>query len=199
MAQHLAQGGYRIVEATTPSVKRLRGRGKTDAWDALSAARSTLVTELDHLRDRRSGELGATLNILTTAREQLRADKVGSTTALTALLRTHALGIGARRALTKAQIRTVAAWRPRQEGLGVASARAEARHAQHINQLDQELKDNQQRLSALVAEHAPSLLGMFGPGHGRDRSDGVVPPGPDPFRGRLRSDRGRVSDPGFLG
>ncbi len=163
MAQHLTQGGYRIVEAP-PLGQTPAGPGKTDAWDALSAARSTLVTELDHLRDRRSGELGATLNILTTAREQMRADKVGSTTALTALLRTHALGIDASKALTKAQIRTVAAWRPRQEGLGVASARAEARHAQHINQLDQELKDNQQRLSALVAEHAPSLLGMFGLG-----------------------------------
>lgn len=153
------------MEAPTPSVKRLRGRGKTDAWDALIAARSSLVTELEQLREPRTGQLHTVLAVLTTAREQIRTDKVRSVNALTALLRIHALGIDARKALTKAQIKTVAAWRPRQEGLGAATARAEAvRQAQHIGRLDQELKDNQQRLSALVAEHAPALLEMPGIG-----------------------------------
>ncbi|WP_017611538.1 transposase, partial [Nocardiopsis xinjiangensis] len=165
LAQHLAQDGYRIVEAPTPSTKRLRGRGKTDTLDALTAARSTLVTKMEHLRDRRSGQLHAALGVLTTAREQMRTDKVRSVNALTALLRTHALGLDARKALTTAQIKTVAAWRPRQEELGAATARAQAvRYAQRIGQLDQELKDNQQRLSALVSEQAPALLEMFGVG-----------------------------------
>lgn len=165
MAQHLDRGGYRVVEAPTPSVKRLRGRGKTDAWDAHTAAGSILATELEQLRERRSGQLHTVLAVLTTAREQIRTDKVRSVNALTALLRTHALGIDARKRLTKAQIQTVAAWRPRREGLGQATARAEAvRLAQRIGQLDQELKDNQQRLGALVAEHAPALLDKPGIG-----------------------------------
>src|SRR5690606_33948629 len=47
MAEILAETGYRVVEAPAPSAKRLRGVGKTDALDALTAARATLVMKLD--------------------------------------------------------------------------------------------------------------------------------------------------------
>lgn len=51
----LQQTGYRDVEAPTPP--RERGRSKTDALDAVLAARSSLVTPLKRLRDRRAGEM----------------------------------------------------------------------------------------------------------------------------------------------
>ena len=52
MAERLSEAGYRVVEAPTPSTKRLRGRGKTDTLDAIVAARSTLIMDIGRLRDR---------------------------------------------------------------------------------------------------------------------------------------------------
>ena len=54
LAEALAEVGYRVVEAPTP--RRERGRGKTDAMDAVTAARSTLTMPVDRLRDRRGGQ-----------------------------------------------------------------------------------------------------------------------------------------------
>ncbi|MEV6140593.1 transposase [Nocardia sp. NPDC051990] len=64
LADRLERIGYRVVEAPTPSSKRLRDKGKTDALDALTAARSTLITQLGKLRDRRRGQVRAALNVL---------------------------------------------------------------------------------------------------------------------------------------
>lgn len=165
MADRLAEIGYRVVEAPAPSAKRLRGKGKTDTLDAITAARSTVVMDIDSLRDRRAGEVQTALKVLTVAREQMNADRLRTINALTALLRTHDLGIDARKALTSSQITTVAAWRRRDEPLGVATARADAvRHAKRIADLDSDLKTNREQLTTLVAEHAPSLLEMTGIG-----------------------------------
>lgn len=159
----LAQTGYRIVEAPTP--RRERGRGKTDTADAVLAARSTLPVPLSKLRDRRSGQAHTALQVLTAARDQLNADRLRAINALTALARSHALGIDARRALTKSQITTIASWRRRNEPLGVATARAEAvRLAKRILVADDELGDNRDQISGLVADQAPELLDLHGVG-----------------------------------
>lgn len=57
LAEQLADLGYRVVEAPAPSAARLRGAGKTDSLDAITAARSSLAMRLDRLRDRRAGEM----------------------------------------------------------------------------------------------------------------------------------------------
>ena len=142
-----------------------QGPGKTDTLDAITAARSTMVMDIQSLRDRRAGELQTALKVLTVAREQMNADRLRSVNALTALLRTHDLGIDARRALTSSQITAAAAWRRRDEALGVATARTDAvRHAKRIADLDIDLKANREQLTSLVAEHAPRLLEMTGIG-----------------------------------
>ena len=141
LAERLSEVGYRVVEAPTP--RRERGRGKTDAMDALTAARATLAMALSRLRDRRGGQDQVALQVLTTAREQLNAERLRAINALTALVRTHDLGLDARRALTRAQIRQIAGWRRRAEPLGTATARAEAtRLAGRVTDLDVELKSN---------------------------------------------------------
>lgn len=165
MGERLAQLGYRVVEAPAPSATRLRGKGKTDTLDAITAARSTLIMESKSLRDRRAGELQTALKVLTVAREQMNADRLRSINALTALLRTHDLGIDARKALTRSQITAVAAWRRRDEALGIATARADAvRHARRIAELDSDLKANRERVTALVTQTVPALLEMTGIG-----------------------------------
>lgn len=165
MADLVSETGYRVVEAPTPSSKRLRGTGKTDTLDAIVAARSTLVMDVGRLRDRRAGELQAALKVLTVAREQMNADRLRSINALTALLRTHDLGLDARRALTLTQIRSVAAWRRHQEPLSLSVARADAvRHAKRVIHLDADLRNNREQVTKLVRDHAPVLLEMTGVG-----------------------------------
>lgn len=159
----LEETGYRVVEAPTP--RRERGRGKTDTLDAVLAARSTLALPLTMLRDRRAGEAQAALQVLTVARDQLNADRLRCINALTALARSHDLGLDARRALSAPQISTIAGWRRREETLGIATARAEAvRLAKRILLLDQELSDNRDQLTELVATQAPELLDLPGVG-----------------------------------
>ncbi len=159
----LQQVGYRVVEAPTP--RRARARGKTDALDALLAARSSLVMPLTTLRDRRTGDLQSALQVLTGARDQQNADRLRCINALTALVRTHDLGIDARRALTGMQIATIASWRRREETLGTATARAEAtRLAKQITTLERDLAENRERITHLVETTAPELLDLPGVG-----------------------------------
>jgi transposase len=159
----LEDAGYRVVEAPTP--RRDRGRGKTDALDAVLAARSTLAMALLELRDRRAGEAHTALQVLTGARDQLNADRLRCINALTALVRGHDLGMDARRALASQQIATVAGWRRREEPLGAATARAEAiRLAKRILVLDGELASNRAEITALVDAQAPELLDLAGVG-----------------------------------
>ncbi|MDP9820807.1 IS110 family transposase [Nocardioides massiliensis] len=159
----LADAGYRVVEAPMP--RRDRGRGKTDALDAVLAARSTLVVGLSELRDRRAGEVHAALQVLCGARDQLNADRLRCINMLTALLRAHDLGLDARRALTSQQIATVAGWRRREESLGAGTARAEAvRLAKRVVVLDEELASNRAAITALVDAQAPELLDLPGVG-----------------------------------
>ena len=200
LAEALAEVGYRVVEAPTP--RRERGRGKTDAMDAVTAARNTLTMPIARLRDRRGGQDQVALQVLTTAREQLNAERLRGINALTALVRVHDLGIDARRALTSTQVRQIASWRRRHEPLGVATARAEAvRLAGRVVQLDAELKSNREQLTAIVTDRAPELLGDAGC---RCRHRGrcavrVVPPRPGPQRGRDGPDRRHMPDTSVIG
>lgn len=165
MAERLAQAGYRVVEAPTPSAKRLRGKGKTDTLDAITAAQSTLVMDLEKLRDQRAGDLQTALKLLSVGRDQMNTDRLRSINALTALVRAHDLGLDARKPLTAAQIRTIAAWRARDETLGSTVARSEAvRLAKQIAGLDADLKANQVQLTKLTTRHVPALLAMRGVG-----------------------------------
>lgn len=164
-ADRLEHAGYRVVEAPTPSAKRLRDNGKTDTLDAVTAARSTIVTDLYALRDRRRGQVRAALNILTVARDQMATERTRTVNTLTALIRSYDLGIDARRALSAAQITEVASWRRRDEPIGLAVARAEAiRLARRINELGDQLKTNRAQLDEILAEHAPQLLALHGVG-----------------------------------
>lgn len=161
MSEGLAAIGYRVVEAPTP--RRGSDRRKTDELDALLAARTTAAMPVDALRDRRSGEARAALQVLATARDRLTQERTAKRNALNALARTHDLGIDARRALTDAQVRLIASWRGRNESMELQIARAEAvRLADGIQRLDAALKGNQQQTRDLVRIVAPELLEVTG-------------------------------------
>jgi hypothetical protein len=83
------------------------------------------------------------LRILVTAREAMSTERTRSVNSLTALLRTHDLGLDARRALSTAQIADVPRWRAREEELSLTIARTEAvRLAKRVLELDDQPKAN---------------------------------------------------------
>jgi transposase len=164
-ARRFAAAGYQVTEAPTPSRKRLRGQGKTDQLDALAAARTSLAIEPSRLRHRRADGVRDALQTLTSLRDLLNTERLATINALTALVRSHDLGIDARRRLTASQIRQIAAWRSRAEGLSAAVARRTAiRHARAIGDLSAELAANKAQIHDLVTEHAPALIELPGVG-----------------------------------
>ncbi|MBM9464926.1 IS110 family transposase [Aeromicrobium sp. YIM 150415] len=165
MTEKFTHAGYRVTEAPTPSTARLRGTGKTDELDALTAARSSLAMATSQLRDARAHGTRAALQTLTSLRDLLNDQRLALINALTALVRGHSLGIDARRALTRTHIRQIASWRTRDEAPHLALIRATAtRHAQAILDLETELTHNRTQISQIVTRQAPELLHLHGVG-----------------------------------
>lgn len=160
----LAHRGYRVVDA--PSPKRHRGSGKDDHLDALAAARGALPKDTARLADARAGQTSSMLQILLTARSSITGERTRAINALTALLRTHSLGVDARRKPTRQQVRAIALWRTRGSDDPVqAVARNEARRlARAIIELDAQATTNEQALLQAVTSAAPSLLELPGVG-----------------------------------
>lgn len=159
----LSHCGYRVVDAPAP--KRERGSNKNDRVDAVAAARGCLPKPTDRLADARGGEVHTVLQTLLTARNAMTTERTRAVNALIALLRTHRLGIDARRKPGRPTIRQIAAWRARSEPLALHTARTEAvRLARRVLALDREVNDNTHALRAAVAGTRPSLLDLPGVG-----------------------------------
>lgn len=157
LTARLASTGYRVVEAPTPV---RAGQGKTDQLDALRAARSTLSSSVDRLRDhRRHDDSRDAIAALVSVREHYNQTRTATLNMLTALLRTNDLGIDARKPLTNAQITQIAGWRARKESPTLAQIRTIViTHARDILTLDARLKDNHKTLAELTTTHSPQLL-----------------------------------------
>lgn len=160
----LAEAGYRVVDAPAPT--RAHGAGKNDHIDAVVAARGALAKESGRLADARAGQTSTRLQILLTARASMTGERTRAINALTALLRTHDLGIDARHKPTREVIRAIAAWRARTTDTPTqATARTEAvRRARRILDLDHETRANEADLLAIVREDTPTLLELPGVG-----------------------------------
>lgn len=163
LANQAADTGYRVTEAPTPL--RARSHGKTDQIDARAAASSTALMPTDRLRDARAGDTTTVLGVLLTARESMSQERTAHVNALTALARSHSLGIDARTALTPPQIATITTWRSREEPAAITIVRAEAlRLARRIRALDKELSTNKATLTTHTNAAAPALMDEPGVG-----------------------------------
>jgi transposase len=168
LAGTVAAEGYPVAEAPWMDAKKRRGVGKSDALDAHRIAAAALPLPLEKLRRPRVNDgVRQSLRILVTARDAMSTERTRSVNALTALLRTHDLGLDARKALSGVQITDVSRWRAREEELSLTIARAEAiRLAKRVLELDDQLKANEKQLTELVqiSEAAPLLQETgFGP------------------------------------
>lgn len=153
LAAMVSAGGHQVVEAPRMNPRTRRGIGKSDELDALAIARATLPVALDQLRHLRA-DTGprAALRVLIGARDQMSTERTRTVNALTALVRTIALGVGARRALSAAQITQITRWHARNEPAHLAVARTEAvRLAKRVGALDRELATNLHQITQVIA------------------------------------------------
>jgi transposase len=164
----LVDGGFEVAEIRPAARSTHAHAGKSDALDAEAAARTTLGRDYDALaRPRRTGPRAA-LRVLLASRSIIDQQRTANRNALTALLRSADLGVGARKPLTDAQIRVVAAWRIAQNeasATAVTIARREARRlAAAVQEQTQLLKDNHRQLQQLAEQLAPGLQDLPGLG-----------------------------------
>lgn len=171
IARVATHAGYGVVEAPRMDARAQRGTGKSDPLDARRIAAAVLALDTDQLRHPRADDgVRAALRTLITAREHMTDDRTACVNALTAMLRIVDLGIDARKPLTAAQIREVAAWRPRSRELAddvaAATARSEAvRLAKRVEALDSDLAANHSTTKELIeASKAAPLLEKTGVG-----------------------------------
>ena len=164
LRQDFQRDGLVVVEALKP-VRHSRRASKTDLIDARVAATAVMGKTLDSLVIPRSGGAREALRILVKAREGLTADNTAQINRLTALVRTNALGIDARKSLGRLQIKQIAKWRTRNESIDLQVARSEAtRLAQGIVTNRKALNENKTIIEDLVKQVAPPLLEMVGVG-----------------------------------
>lgn len=163
----LTGAGIEVTEVPPPG-KALRARqGKSDQIDSLAAAQSVLPLRADSLlKPRSAAGIRDCLATLLAARRRMDTYRTVQRNALTALVRTIDLGIDARRALTDAQITSIASWRTRpSDTLTQEVARREAIYlAKSIRVLKTELQDNAHALGRLSEDLAPGL--QEEPGYG---------------------------------
>jgi len=139
LRQQATESGFQVTEAPMPNQRLGRYQGKSNALDAARAARAVLGIHLDRLRDPRSGQHHMALRVLSIARRSMARERTAAINALTALLRVVDLGLDARKPLTVTQINTIAAWRERDEELGIRTCRHEAiRLAKQIQTLQEQ-------------------------------------------------------------
>ena len=165
LAQHVAAAGFAVVESPSPERKVNKRAGKTDAMDSERSARAAANMDVTKLRKPRQGQERAALRVLVVAREEMARTRTAALNALIALLRTIDLGIDARKPLTMAHLRAVAAWRSRDEGVAARVSRAESvRLAGLALDLGHTLATNKADIEDLVKTLEPRLLEQTGVG-----------------------------------
>ena len=174
----------------------------TPSMPAGSQPRSYRLSPSSCAGPRSDDGIRAALRILVTARAHMTTERTATINALTALLRTAALGIDARKPLTANQIAQVVRWRTPAEDLATSTARAEAvRMAKRVVDLNKQLAANQVQMIDLIhASKAAALLDKTGIG---PVTAAVVYTAwshrPSPFRSGVRRPGRRQPDTSLLG
>lgn len=184
----LLEQGFDVAEVRPAARSAHAHAGKSDLLDAEAAARSAIGRDYNTLARPRQSGARAALRVLLASRSIIDQQRTANRNALTALLRTVDLDVDARKPLTDAQIRVIAAWRLGRGATAAAAsviARREARRlAVTVLEQTELLKDNHRQLNQLTEQLAPGVQDLPGLGpvtaaiivcayshHGRVRSE----------------------------
>lgn len=182
----LQAAGICVAEVKPPRRQARAGVGKSDPIDALEAARQVLHRPAERLAVPRADGLRSALRVLLTGRRGLDARRTADRNALNALTRTTDLGIDTRKALSDAQVTTIACWREHpSDTVDQQIARQEAiRLATAVKDAQAHLRRIKRQLQELVEQLAPGFMSRPGIGpvtaavilcayshHGRIRSE----------------------------
>jgi transposase len=160
--------GIPVIELERPVRAERRGRGKTDAIDAVLGARKALGLDVAALPTPRADGDREALRILLVARRDMTTEKTAKTNMLIALLRT---GTDTERDLVRAKLTTVTLTRiarrrgNREDTPEQAIRRGEARRlAVVVTTLERDLTENKKQLIAILNNLAPGLTDRVGIG-----------------------------------
>ncbi|WP_427136355.1 IS110 family transposase [Pseudarthrobacter sp. S9] len=111
LTRTLQTEGIVVCDVRPPKRASRAGKGKSDEIDAVAAARTALASAAGTLAAPRADGIRSALRVLLVARRAIDSHRTADRNMLTALLRSFDLGVDARKPLTDAQVRSVAAWR----------------------------------------------------------------------------------------
>jgi transposase len=168
LARAVTRLGIPVIELERPARTERRGRGKTDAIDAVLGARKALGLDAAKLPTPRADGDREALRILLVSRRDMTAEKTAKTNMLIALLRT---GSDTERDLVRAKLTATTLTRiARRRGhhddtREQVIRRGEARRlALTVTTLDRDLKENKKQLAAILHDLAPGLTERVGLG-----------------------------------
>ena len=158
--------GIAVCDVRPPKRASRAGRGKSDEIDAVAAARTALATDVERLGSPRMDGIRSALRVLLVGRQAMDARRTAEKNALTAIVRSFALGVDARKPLGDSQVHDIASWRRRAgDDPATARIRGEARRlALSVLALTEQLENNHAALAAHVSELAPGLQSIRGVG-----------------------------------
>lgn len=160
----LAEAGIPVGEMRPGPKSSHAHHGKSDALDAESAARMAMTRQLDHIPQPRATGQRTVLRTLLSARKLLDHQRTANRNALLALLRSVDLGIDARKSLSQALVRQLAATRPDPRDPLYLCRREVRRLARTVLEQEELLKENSHDLEQIIEQLAPGLQDIPGLG-----------------------------------
>ena len=160
--------GFMVLEVPRPTRAARARHGKSDVLDAQLAARAVLAMDIDHVPQPRVDGDREALRLLTVGRDGMNRARTAMINQLLAILLTGDADdqVVRKQHLTAATLQRLSRRRGRAgEGIEQRVRRQELRRfAQHILQLERELRDNEKQLHRIVTQLAPVLLEQIGVG-----------------------------------
>jgi transposase len=187
LARFLAVEDIQVIEVTRPSRRSRRHLGKSDTVDAEAAARMVLSGEATATPKRRDG-IVESIRVLQIARRSAIKARTQAGQQIRSLIVTAPAGLHSELAhlTVKRQVERCARMRIHERDAAAGSTRRALRSlARRWQQLDQEVRELDQELHALVKTAAPRLLAE--PGVGPDTAGKLLVIASDNVA-RLRSD-----------
>jgi transposase len=158
--------GFSVIEVKPPKTSSRDQNGKTDAIDALEAARTALRTDINKVINPRYGQMCRALRTLVAIRRSITCQQTKNKNALMALLRCNELGFDARGALKPVDYITISRWKEREsDDWSMKLVRSEVKKlAVKIVDANTELNENKKMMCKVVTQYAPTLLEQVGIG-----------------------------------